>query len=229
MPKRSLTDGSETFEVTVLEAANPSRTVLFAVGGGGNPERHLPLLASLAEHGATVVAPHFERLDSPYPTDHDLMLRGRRLKLALDSVADPHLPVAGVGHSIGTTLLLALAGGQVWTRSGQRLSIVPDQRLARLVLLAPATLFFQTPGALDAVSTPILAWAGTNDPITPLAQAEFLTRALGARMPVEVRAVEGAGHFSFMNAPPPGTTEPLPNHKAFLASLITEVCRFVAE
>ncbi len=213
----------------MLEAVNPSRIVLFAVGGGGDPERHLPLLTSLAEHGSTVVAPHFERLSSPYPTDHDLLLRGRRLNLALDSVADPDLPVAGVGHSIGTTLLLALAGAQAWTRSGQRLSIAPEQRLARLALLAPATLFFQAPGALDALSVPILAWAGTNDSVTPLTQAEFLTSALGGRVPVEVRVVEGAGHFSFMDTPPPGMAEPLLNRDAFLGRLRTEVCRFVTE
>lgn len=227
MSKLSLKDGAEPFDVTVLEAAEPSRVVLFAAGGGGNPERHLPLLMCLAEHGCTVVAPHFERLVSPTPTDSDLLLRARRLSIALDSFARPGLLVAGVGHSIGATMLLALAGGQVWMRSDHQLSISPDERIARLALLAPATGFFQAPGALDAVRTPLLAWAGTVDVITPPAQAEFLRHALGARVPVEVRIVEGAGHFSFMHAPPPQTTEPLPNRDAFLAELTAEVCRFV--
>jgi len=114
----SLTDGAEAFDVTVLEAAGARRMVLFAVGGGGNPERHLPLLTSLAEHGCTVVAPHFERLTS-------------------------------------------------------------------------------------------------------------LQHALGARLSVELRLAEGAGHFSFMNVPPPQATEPLANREGFLASLASEVCRFV--
>jgi len=57
----TLTDGAESFAVTVLEAAAPVRTVLFAVGAGGDPKRHLPLLTSLAERSCTVVAPHFER------------------------------------------------------------------------------------------------------------------------------------------------------------------------
>jgi pimeloyl-ACP methyl ester carboxylesterase len=184
-------------------------------------------LTALAERGCTVVAPHFERLLSPLPTDGELLRRARRLSIALGSVARPRVPVAGVGHSIGATMLLALAGGEVWMRPGQRLSIPPERCMDRLVLLAPATGFFQVPGALDAVSTPILAWAGTQDVVTPPAQARALERALGTRVPVEVRIVDGAGHFSFMNVPPPQTTEPLPDRDTFLAELVAEVCRFV--
>jgi len=227
MAKRSLQDGSEIFDVTVLEATIPVRIVLFAVGGGGNPERHLPLLACLAASGCTVIAPHFERLKSPRVTDQDLWLRGRRLNLALDSIAPPDIQVTGLGHSIGATMLLALAGGQVWMHEGPHLSFVSVRRFARLALLAPATGFFQAPNALNAVDTPILAWAGTNDTITPPGQAEYLKQALGARLPVEVRVVEGAGHFSFMNSPPPDTVEPLTNREDFLANLANELRSFV--
>ena len=174
MSKLSLKDGSESFDVTVLEVAAATRVVLFAVGGGGNPERHLPLLTSLAERGFTVVAPHFERLVSPLPTDSDLLIRARRLRLALESVVRPGVPAAGVGHSIGTTMLLALVGGQVWMRSGQRLSISPVGCIDRLVLLAPATDFFQAPGALDAVRTPILAWAAPRTSSRLLHKRSFL-------------------------------------------------------
>lgn len=228
MSKCSLADGTDTFDVTVLEAATPFRVVLFGVGGGGDPERHLPLLMCLAERGCTVVAPHFERLMSPVVTDSDLLLRARRLRLALDAFARPGIMVAGVGHSIGATTLLALAGGQVWMRPGHCLSITPDGRLDRLALMTPATGFFQAPGALDAVATPILAWAGTNDTITPPAQAEFLKHALGPRVPIEVRLVPGAGHFSFLNKPPPGIVEPLADREAFLSSLAIDICHFVA-
>jgi pimeloyl-ACP methyl ester carboxylesterase len=227
MPKQLLEDGPISFDVTVFEAAQPTRVVLFAVGGGGSPDRHLPLLMSLAELGCTVVAPHFERLTSPVPTDADLLLRARRLSLALESMSRPGLPVAGVGHSIGATMLLALAGGQVWMRAGHPLSITADERLDRLVLLAPATGFFQAEGALNAVRTPILAWAGTEDVITPPEQAELLTRTIGHRVPVDVRIVEGAGHFSFMNVPPPQSAEPLASREAFLADLTAEICRFI--
>ena len=228
MPKLSFDDAAEKFDVTLVEAAEPRRFVLFAVGAGGNPERHLPLLTRLAEQGSTVIAPHFERLASPNVTDQDLLLRARRLRLSLDAAAGAALPVVGVGHSIGTAVLLALAGGRLWTRRGESLAIAPEARLGRLALLAPATGFFQVPGALDAIKAPVLAWAATLDTITPPQQAEFLKLSLGARVPVELRIAEGAGHFSFMNLPPPHTTEPLPDREAFLAQLAGEVCRFVS-
>lgn len=44
---------------------------------------------------------------------------------------------------------------------------------------------------------------------------------------MDVRAREGAGHFSFMDEPPPRTTEPLPDRTAFLAEVAADVCRFV--
>ena len=225
--KHTLSDGTDSFELTVLEAAEPSRIVLFSVGAGGNPERHLPLMKTLAHHGCSVAAPRFERLVSLFPTEGDLLLRARRLRLALDYIMRPGLPVAGVGHSIGATLLLALVGAQAWTRAGQCISINPDQRFERLVLLAPATDFFRVPGALDGVRLRILAWAGTKDEITPPAQAEFLHDVIEAPTPVEVRIVEGAGHFTFMNHPPPQATDPLPNRDAFLADLAEAVCRFI--
>lgn len=213
------------FDVTRLDAAEPSRVVLFAVGAGGNPNRHLPLFRTLADGGCTVVAPHFERLISPIPTETHLLLRARRLRRALDSVVLPGLPVAGVGHSIGATILLALAGAAGWTLAGERLAIAHDPRLARLALFAPATDFFRTPGALDEVRATIFAWAGTNDSITPPTQVGLLKQASGAR--VEVRIIEGAGHFSFMNTPPPQTSDPLADRDAFLTSLAADVCHFV--
>ncbi len=225
--QRSLPDGSESFEVTVLEVASSSRVVLFSVGRGGDPARHLPLLSALAELGCIVVAPHFERLASPVPSEHDLSLRARRLRLALDAVAPRGASVVGVGHSIGATMLLALAGGRLWLRAGHALDIAPDERLERLALFAPATGFFQAPGALDALRTPIVAWAGTADSITPPTQAEALREVLAPRVPVDVRVVEDAGHFSFMHAPPPQTTEPLADREGFLTQLTADVCRFV--
>jgi hypothetical protein len=56
----------------------------------------------------------------------------------------------------------------------------------------------------------------------------LVERALAPRIPVETRVMDGAGHFSFMNVPPPLTNEPLPDRDAFLADLMTEVGRFVA-
>ncbi len=131
MDKTSLSDNGAPFDVMLLEAVRPSCIILFAVGSGGNPERHLPLLTSLSERGGTVIAPYFERPASPSPTDEELLLRSRRLRLALDFAVRPNLPVVGIGHSIGATILIALAEGQAWTNEAHSLPILPDERLSR--------------------------------------------------------------------------------------------------
>ncbi len=232
MAKVPLSDAEGAFDVTVVEAVapsvrrGPSRVVVFSVGAGGAPDRHLPLLQALAERGCTVVAPHFARLVSLMVTEGDLVLRARRVRLALESVARPDALVVGVGHSIGATTLLALAGAELWMAPGRSLSIAPRPRLDRLALFTPATDFFRAVGALAAVRTPIVAWAGTSDPITPPRHAELLRLAIDPRVPVDVRVVDGAGHFSFMNTPPPNTTEPLAGREAFLAQLTRDVCAF---
>ncbi len=226
MARITLRDGTGSFNVTALETDRPSRVVVFAVGGGGDPGRHLPLLEALAENGCTVVAPHFDRMVTPSPAESDLLLRARRLRLALDSVP-PGLPAAGVGHSIGSAILLALAGAQAWMGPDRPLPIATDVRFDRLALLAPATGYFRAPSALDAVHVPILAWAGSHDSVTPPAQTVFLGESLGPRIPIEVRVTPDAGHFAFMHAPPPNEPTSLLDRDAFLADLTAEVCRFV--
>jgi hypothetical protein len=227
MTKLTLHDEAGAFEVALLEAPSPRRVVLFGVGGGGNPERHAPLLEALRDRGCTVVAPSFERMLSPIPTADALLLRARRLRLALAAADRATLPAIGVGHSIGAASLLALAGGTMWTILREKLAIEPEPRLARLALMAPATDFFRAPRALDAVRLPIVAWAGAADALTPPAKVAILRDEIGDRAPVELRVIEGAGHFSFMHAPPPGTTEPLADRDAFLASLVAEIGDFV--
>jgi predicted dienelactone hydrolase len=228
MSKHSLTDQGVTFDVTLCEARKPACVVLFAVGSGGNPERHLPLLTSLAEQGCIVVAPHFERLASPKPTEEELLLRARRLRQGLDFALHSDLPVVGIGHSIGATVLLGLAGGQLWMGPGQKLDLKTDERLTRLVLITPPTGFFQAPVALDDVRIPLQVWAGSSDVITPPAQAIFLEEALGNRVPVDLRIINGAGHFSFMNTLPPQITDSLADRDAFLVDFTVEIQRFIA-
>lgn len=219
----TLMDGAAAFVVSVREAAKPTGVVLFAVGRGGDPERHVPLLDAFAARGLAVVAPHFERLPTPYPSDDDLLLRARRLRMAL-SVAPQDVPVAGVGHSIGATMLLALAGAKLWKSPTGPLPIAPEPRLVRAALLAPAIGFFQAPGALDGVRGTIEAWAGTADELATPTQIEGICAQIGARM----HAAEGAGHFSFMHVPPPATVEPLRDRDAFLAALTADLCAFAA-
>lgn len=224
---QTLRDGTESFNVSIHEATKTSPVALFAAGPGGQPEPYSSLLSTLVESGFTIIAPHFERLTSPMPAESDLMLRARRLSLALDAFAQPCTTVTGVGHSIGASTLLALAGAQMWQGPGQRLNIAPDSRLTRLALLAPPTGFFRAPGALDAVKAPLLIWVGSEDSITPPAQIEWLAHAMNGRQTVDIRVTEGAGHFSFMDLQPPQTTDPLPDKQGFLRAYSAEVCKFL--
>lgn len=225
----TLHDGAESFEVSVRESHVTSRVVLFAVGAGGNPERHVTLLGALAASGCTVIAPHFQRLASPVPTEVELTLRARRLRLAADALATSEATLVGIGHSIGAATLIALAGGHMWLGPGRRLDVAPVRRLTRLGLLAPPTGFFQAPGALDAVRVPVAVWVGSEDSITPPAQSEWLAQAMRDRQSVAVRVVDGAGHFSFMDHPPPQSVEPLQDKQAFLRQHASDLCRFALE
>jgi pimeloyl-ACP methyl ester carboxylesterase len=226
MDTKTLQDGTALFEVSVREVQAPARVVLFAVGAGGNPERHVTLLDALAESGCTVVAPHFQRLASRIPGEAELSLRARRLCLAADAFTPPGATLVGIGHSIGAATLVALAGGQMWLGPGRRASIATDGRLARLGLLAPPTGFFRAPGALDTVNVPMRAWVGSEDTITPPAQSEWLAQALRGRQTVAVRVIDGAGHFSFMDQPPPQSIEPLQDKQAFLREHSNALCEF---
>jgi predicted dienelactone hydrolase len=224
----TLRDDDGPFEVTVRAVAGASRAVVFAVGGGGDPERHAPLLDALVARGFAVAAPRFERMTSPHPTGPMLVQRARRMRLALDLVATDGTPAVGVGHSIGASTLLALAGAHLWLGPGARVAMPRDARLARLALLAPTTGFFQAPGGLDDVATPVAAWAGALDTMTPPSHAFFVRDTLGGRVPVTVNVVEGAGHFTFMDAPPPHVVDPMPARDAFLAGLAQAIGDFAA-
>lgn len=224
----SAEDGGASFDISVVAPAHPTRTALFAVGGGGDPRRHAPLIAALAARGCLVIAPHVERLTSTRPDAEHLELRARRLRLAADAFAPDGLPLVGVGHSLGGTMLLALAGGEVWLGPGRPLPL-PSLPLERLALLSPATGFFRAPGALDAVAAPLLVLVGEDDTITPPADARLLERGLAGRAPVSLRVVPQAGHFAFMHELPPGVREPAPDRAALLDAMTQDVCRFISE
>lgn len=224
---RQIRDGAEFFDITVVEAEQPSCVVLFAVGRGGNPLRHYALLQYVARLGCTIVAPHFDMLGSSIPSGADLDLRIRRLETCADEYARTDFPLVGIGHSIGSVTLLALAGGEAETLAGERIISRPQWKFARLALLAPPTDFFRRPGALSLMTTPIQVWAGAKDHITPPTQALFLKEVLGTQVPIKICIDDEAGHFTYMDELPPNATEPHPDRSTFLATLADDVGRFV--
>jgi len=225
---QQIRDGAETFNVTVVESNQSSkRLVLFAVGRGGNPERHLPLLRSVAALGCTVIAPQFDMLTSLVPSKAELEKRVRRLEASAAQYFKADLPIIGIGHSIGTVTLLALAGGEAQTLAGDTVMSGSKLKFDRLALFAPATDFFRRPGALKSVRVPIRTWVGAKDSITPPAQAQFLKEVLSLQGPIDICLDEEAGHFSYMDELPPNITDSHPNRSKFLASLANDVGRFV--
>jgi len=225
---RQIRDGAEAFNVTVIEAEQTSkRVVLFAVGRGGNPSRHLPLLRSVAALGCTVIAPHFDMLNSLMPSKDELDGRVRRLAASAAEYCKADLPIVGIGHSIGTVALLALAGGEAQTLAGDMVISGPKLKFDRLALFAPPTDFFRRPGALKSVRVPIRIWVGARDSITPPAQARFLMEVLALQGPIEICLDKEAGHFSYMDELPPNVTDSHPNRGKFLASLADDVGQFV--
>ncbi|MDT7801781.1 MAG: hypothetical protein QOI78_5214 [Actinomycetota bacterium] len=191
-------------QALTLGPADHERVVLFAAGAGGDPERYRPTLEHLAAHDCQVIAPRFERLVAREATTAELLARPAGLVEALHRWASPDAAVVVVGHSIGGWAGLCLAGATPWGRDGRPLDVPREPRVGRLVLYAPAAGWFAAPGALDAVKAPMLVYAGELDTVTPVEQA---TRLKGAPAQVDLRVVPGAGHFSFMNTPPPGTVE----------------------
>jgi pimeloyl-ACP methyl ester carboxylesterase len=199
--------------VLTLGATDADRVVLFAAGGGGDPERHRPLLERLAAHGCHIVAPRFERIVGREPTTPELLARTAGLVAALQEGARADVPVAGIGHSIGGWAVLSLAGATPWGRDGRPIEVPREPRLSRLALYAPATGWFRAPGALDHLTAPMLVYAGDVDTITPVDQILHLRTA---PVPVDLRIVPGAGHFSFMDVATPGTSDRPSFHRARL-------------
>ena len=58
-------------------------------------------------------------------------------------------------------------------------------------------------------------------------QAAHLQGLLGPGNHAQVRVDAQAGHFTFMDEPPPGVADTHPDRAAFLAALRRDVCDFV--
>jgi len=212
-------------KVLTLCPTRPERVVLFAPGAGGDPERHLPLLEYLAVGGCEVVAPYFERLSGPEANQDELLARPNGLIEALQERSSSDVPVVAVGHSIGGWAILCLAGGKPVGRNGHRIDVPREPRLSRLVLMAPAADWFTAPGALSDVSAPMLVYAAELDTVTPAEEVELLKNA---PVPVDLRVIPKAGHFSFMHALPPGVVENSEfDRDAALARIADETLQFL--
>ena len=225
---QQIQEGTEQFNVSILEPKEPTCIVIFAAGRGGNPMRHLSLLQAVAKHGCLTVAPHFNMLLSTVPTIDELNTRIHKLELALKRYSRAGLPIIGIGHSLGCVLLLTLAGANARTLSG--LQVISNSKLSfgKLALFAPPVAFFGYPGALKSIDTPsIYLRAGNKDTITPPDQILMFKKSLEIKTKVEFVLDENAGHFSYMDELPPNVEDVQPDRNAFLLNFVKDIVRFV--
>jgi predicted dienelactone hydrolase len=154
--------------------------------------------------------------DSLAGTIENLVNRPRHVSLAIDAVAaSPHFrssvsdaAFSMIGHSMGGYTALAVAGGRPSESPGEPVLVERDDRVTHVVLLAPATPWFQGESALTSVDVPILMFSGAEDKITPLWHAEVVLNGVPMSTTVDHRIVENAGHFSFMSPFPESMRNP---------------------
>lgn len=174
-----------------------------------------------------MIAPHFSMISSSIPNKIDLDDRIQQSDALIERYARDDQPLIGIGHSIGATILLALAGGEGETHDGAKLLVGSKWKFGHLALLTPPADFFRRPGALRSIHVPTRIWAGAKDVITPPEQALFLEQTLREHTQVDIRFNDQAGHFTYMDHPPPHAPEPHPDRDSFLAALAGEVAEFV--
>lgn len=224
---QQIQDNGKSVTVKIIEARQSSCVIVFAAGRGGNPTRHLSLLRFVASQGYTVVAPYFDMLPSLTATKEELESRIEQLEIVLNYYLPTGQPIIGIGHSIGATLLLTLAGGTAITSSGDPIGSKSTWKFNQLVLMAPPVDFFLHPGALNMVDTQIYLRNGGKDTITPLSKALLLKEILEEQGQVKFMVDVEAGHFSYMNELPPQIEDSQPDREAFLLLLAKDIAQFV--
>ena len=216
-PPSGATLGPYEFEVSpeAPPASGEFPVAVISHGSGGTHILYRTIAMHLAQHGYVVAVPEHpgnNRLDnSLYGTEDNLMNRPRHIRLVLDAIAaDAALgavacieQAAVIGHSMGGYTALAVTGGKPWSKEGQPVEVENDARVQAIVLLAPATAWYQPAGSLQDVAVPILMITGELDDITPQWHADLMLERIPDRSRVEHRVVEKAGHYSFLSPFPP--------------------------
>jgi predicted dienelactone hydrolase len=190
--------------------------VLISHGSGGAPLLYRSISLLLARSGYIVALARHpgNSLGDNALADSEVNLRNRPRQLValLDALwrdreicaAMAAVPVIAIGHSLGGYAVLCMAGGQPWTRAGAPVPVVHDARLGALVLMAPACGPFLAPGALAAVTAPVLALTAEHDLLTPDSEVRAALGAVADPAQVTIRMVPNAGHFSFLSPFPQG-------------------------
>jgi len=211
------TFGPYTLDVSIDAPFNDGTypLVILSHGNGGTHIIYRTIGLHLAQHGyvvAMIEHPGNNRLDNSLEGSYEnLVNRPRHVRLTIDALmshpafARALLPdqVAIIGHSLGGYTALALAGGKPRYKDGREIAVQADPRVRALVLLTPATPWYQHEDGLSEVEVPILMLTAEHDPYTPEWHAEVVLNGVADRNRVTYRMVKNAGHFSFLSPYPP--------------------------
>lgn len=194
------------------------RLVLISHGTGGSPLVYRTIARHLARNGFVV-----GMLEHPYNNRNDntlegtidnLTIRPKHISMAIDwffnsedftKFLKPD-SVSVIGHSMGGYTALAASGGipssfpnESSDEKSHLINVTPDYRIKSLVLLAPASVWFKTKGALEGINIPVLMLVGEKDQFTPYFHAEIIFNGITDNTKIQHRIVENAGHFSFLS------------------------------
>ena len=201
--------------------------VLLSHGSGGSPWVYRTLAHYLARHGFIVGLPEhpFNNRDNNTWADtlQNLEVRPRHLATAIHYFFD-HPPFAGaiksdavglIGHSMGGYTALALAGGVAallpeHSPDGRiyQLPFHRERLLKALVLLAPATVWFQEVNSLVGVQTPTLLITAEKDLLAPAFHTRIILQGMADKQLLQHWEVPNAGHFCFLSPFPEAMTHP---------------------
>lgn len=249
-PESPVIFGPYTLDVSMDApiAAGRYPLAIISHGNGGTHIIYRSIGLHLARHGyivAMIEHPANNRVDNSLEgTYENLVNRPRHVRLTIDALtAHPAFAhavlsdkVAVIGHSLGGYTALALAGGKPRYKDGRDVEVIADSRIQALVLLTPATPWYQHEGGLSEVRLPILMLTAEHDPYTPEWHAEVVLNGVPDPALVHYRMVENAGHFSFLSPYPPKlrsmgflpTTDPEGfDREAFHAVLPEEIRMFL--
>ncbi|WP_019615193.1 alpha/beta hydrolase family protein [Psychromonas ossibalaenae] len=184
--------------------------VIISHGGGGSHLLYRIVAQHLAENGYIVAMPehHGNNRNDNYLEGHNknLTLRTRHIRLVTDTLlCDPELmecidsrQIFMIGHSMGGSTALAVAGAVPWSIERKQVEVVNDQRVKALVLFAPAAAWFQQPDSFNHVNLPILFFSAEHDTLTPYWQADLIKQNVKNPALITLKTVENAGHLSFL-------------------------------
>lgn len=222
--------------------------VMISHGGGGSHLVYRDLAIYLAKNGYIVAMPeHYRNNRNDNSLGYQAInfsYRSRHISLLIDTLlcdknVSAHIDASRIyliGHSLGGTTALAVAGGVPWSSEQQPIEVTHDARVRALVLFAAAAAWFQHPQSLEQVKIPILLYDSEFDDITPAWQADLICHGVPGSTPIQRRRVDNGNHFSFLSPFPdkmksshfpPSLDRPGFNRRAFHDTLKHEVLRFL--